>query len=258
MAEAQAIARVDARRWFYHWMALTCLGVAVLGFMPTFFVPLAQGTAAHPPMTYMHGLLFFGWTIFFCVQTWFAASGWMLAHREWGLLGVALATAMGFSVLIVALTRLHDVPPRTPQLVLNDVSGVIFFEVCVAAALANARRPETHKRFMLLGTVYMLGAPIGRWYGLVLFALLGPQALAVFTSNKPPSFFEMMIGMGPPLIAGLLILVAMAFDWQTRRRVSPIYAIGLPAMVLMGPVVTSLGFAAPWVAAIDWLRGFGG
>ena len=75
MTEAAIAPKADVRRWFYHWMALACLAISVLGFLPTFFVPVAQGTFARPPIVYVHGLLFFSWTIFFCTQTWLAASG---------------------------------------------------------------------------------------------------------------------------------------------------------------------------------------
>ena len=258
MTEATVSAKADVRRWFYHWMALTCLAISVVGFMPTFFVPVAQGTFAHPPMTYLHGLLFFSWTIYFCVQTRLAATGRVLAHREWGLLGVALATMMGVSVLTVALTRLHDSPPRSPGGVMADFSSTLFFEICIVAALANVRRPEAHKRFMLLATISMMGAPIGRWYGILMSMFIPPSMAPSFTSTEPPSLTLVFLLMGPGVVASLLIVAAMVFDWRTRRRVSPIYTIGLPALLALGPVAGVLATTPPWVAFVEWLKTFAG
>src|SRR5437868_2067154 len=95
--------RAELRIPFYAAMSALCLAVAVLGFAPTFFLPLAQGTFERPPVFYIHGLLFFSWTLYFCAQTWMIAAGRTLAHREWGVLGAGLAGAMVFSVMSVVV-----------------------------------------------------------------------------------------------------------------------------------------------------------
>lgn len=260
MTEAQALRSVE-RRSFYHWMALACLAISVLGFVPTFFLPIAQGTFTRPPTVYLHGLLFFSWVAFFCAQTWLASSGRILAHREWGLVGVALATAMAFSVMTMAIVGLHATPPKSPGLVLGDVWNIAFFEGCVIAALANVRRPEAHKRLMLLATISIIAAAIGRWYVLAILALLGPSApqlLARINASEPLEASTVLVMEGPLLLAALLIVAAMVFDHRSRRRVSPVYAIGLPVYLLGPPVIGLFAYTPMWLAIIDWLRGFGG
>ncbi len=94
-------AREGAPRRFYVWMAASCLAVAVLGFMPTYFLPVAKGTFKAEPMVHIHGFILFSWVTFFFVQTWLVAQGKTLAHRAWGMLGVAIVTAMTFIVTAV-------------------------------------------------------------------------------------------------------------------------------------------------------------
>jgi hypothetical protein len=265
MTEAVVTARTDARRWFYHWMALACLAVAVIGYIPTFFLPVARGTFVREPIIALHGMLFFAWIMFFCWQTWLAATGRTSRHREWGLVGVAIATAMAFSVGVVNVVRLNHGQPLTPTLVsppvfvLAQAWGIAFFEGCVVAALMNVRRPDVHKRLMLLATVSLLGAPIARWWERAFadrFAAANAAAAAGDTSLDPVMF---LLFNAPGVSASLLLVVAIVFDWRTRRRVSPVYAVGLPVFLLFPPLVFPLvGFSPAWVAVTTWFKGFGG
>ncbi|HVY88269.1 MAG TPA: hypothetical protein VG942_05330 [Hyphomonadaceae bacterium] len=257
MTGAQAAERVDARRWFYHWMALACLAVTLVGFLPTYFVPIAQGTLAREPMVHLHGLLFFAWIVFFCWQTWLAAMGRVTGHREWGMVGVGLAAAMAFSVITVDAVRLNQTPAEPPIFAMIHLSGILFFETCVVAALASVRRPEVHKRFMLLATISLLGAPIGRWWG-VLLGLSGGPASAASSLPSLDAGTLLLVTFGPPLSAAAVGAVAVAFDWSTRRRVSPIYAAGLPIYVVMSPVGAAIAATPAWLAVVDWIKHLGG
>src|SRR5687767_14821929 len=79
---------------FYVRMASVMVGVAFVGFVPTYWVPMARGTLAITPLVHAHALLFFGWVALFWTQTWLAAHGRLGRHRELGVVGVLLACAM--------------------------------------------------------------------------------------------------------------------------------------------------------------------
>ncbi|MGL5117231.1 MAG: hypothetical protein ACRC7C_18100, partial [Beijerinckiaceae bacterium] len=53
-------ARADERS-FYSRMAQVCLGIAVLGFAPTYWRGLATGTFHGGPIVHLHALIFYGW-----------------------------------------------------------------------------------------------------------------------------------------------------------------------------------------------------
>ena len=220
---ARAIAAPRAR-YFYFYMALSCVAVAFLGFAPTYWLPLASGSFPSMPVIHFHGMLFFTWTLYFAFQTWLAASGRIARHRTIGMIGVSLATAMTILGFLAAVNAMK----RSAALGLTDagiafaivpLSGIVFFAVVVALAIANTRRPETHKRLMLLAAISILDAAVARWF-LTFLAPPGPPG--------PPPVGVTII---PAFVAYPLLAVAIVFDWRTRGRPHPVYVYGGAALV---------------------------
>jgi hypothetical protein len=253
-AVAGRAAKVSSR-WFYAWMAFTCLAVAFVGFAPTYFVPLVQGQFAAPPIIHIHGLIFFGWTVLFSAQAWLVASGRTLAHREWGLLGVAWATAMVFVVFAAVVSRINQLSEagyRTEQLSFSwiQVSGILFFATVIAFAIVNVKRPETHKRLMLVGTISLLQAAIARWF--VVF--LAPPAPPGEVAPPPPLVFT----IPPGLVADILLVVAIVHDWRTRGKPHPVYIFGGLALLTMQLTAPLVGNTDGWRSVAAWIGSWGG
>src|SRR6202012_1271696 len=78
--------------------------IAFAGFVPSYFMKVANHTFTAPPIFHIHALLYFSWTLLNVAQTWFAATGRIYNHRNWGLLGIALGTGMVISVFLVIIT----------------------------------------------------------------------------------------------------------------------------------------------------------
>ena len=191
-------------------MALSCMAVAFLGFAPTYWLPMASGSFPSMPVIHFHGMLFFAWTLYFAFQTWLAASGRTARHRTIGMIGVSLATAMTIFGFLAAVNAMK----RSAALGLTDagiafaivpLSGILFFAVVFTLAIANTRRPETHKRLMLLAAISILDAAVARWF-LTFLAPPGP-------AGPPP----VPVTIAPALVACLLLVAAIVFDWRTPR-----------------------------------------
>ena len=219
---ARVIARPRAE-YFYVYMAMSCLAVAFLGFAPTYWMPLAQGTFQANPIVHIHGLVFFSWTIFFVWQSWLAASGRLARHRAVGLIGVSFATAMTILGTLVAINMMKgarraglDDAGKTFALV--PLAGIVFFAVFVAFAIGNVRRPEWHKRLLLVATVSLLEAAVARWY----FVFVLPPG--------PPGPPPVMATELPAMFGGLLLVIAIIYDWRQRGRPHPAYLIGLGSL----------------------------
>ena len=211
-------------RYFYFNMALACAAVAFLGFAPTFFLPLAKGKFSASPSVYVHGIVFFAWSLYFVFQAWLPVSGQTARHRSVGIIGVSLATAMtifGFLAGVTSMQRSAAIGQTDAGIAFSIVpwSGILFFAVVFATGVAMVRRPETHKRLMLLAGISILDAAVARWF-LTFLAPAGPP-------GPPPVAVTIM----PAFVAYLLLVVAVVYDWRTRGRPHAVYVIGGIALV---------------------------
>ena len=82
---------------------------------------------------------------------------------------------------------------------------MLFFAVVLALAIAMVRRPEIHKRLMLLASISLLDAAVARWF-LTFLAPPGPPGPPPVPVTIPPAF-----------VAYLLLVVAIVHDWRTPR-----------------------------------------
>jgi uncharacterized membrane protein YhaH (DUF805 family) len=193
------------------------------------------------------------------------AQGKVLAHRTWGMLGIAIVTAMIFIVMAVVSLRIAQAqlpgqPAGTAHAVRAfswvSISGLLFIVPVFTLAIVKLRDSETHKRLILLMTIAMLGAPIARWF-LTFLAPAGPPPVMVpglpFVS-APPIF----VTIAPALTGDLLWVAAMIYDWRTRGKVHPVYVFGGAVMLLLQLTVVPVAESSVWqsiAAAIGHLAG---
>nr|WP_321985695.1 hypothetical protein [uncultured Lichenicoccus sp.] len=228
-------------RNFYVWMAAGSLAVASLGFVPTYFQPIVRGTIAIEPVVHIHALVLFGWMALFFVQSWMVAHGRILAHRSWGMLGIAVVTAMCCLAVAIISLRISQasLPGQRSRLAhavrefeLVPFSMMLFFASVFAVAIVKIRRPETHKRLMLLFTIALLGAPVER---LFLVYLAPPRAPGPRLPPGLPIIHAppVLATIPPALFSDILLVVAILFDYRTRGRLHPVYLVGGVCLVLV-------------------------
>jgi hypothetical protein len=237
---ARAAAAAPAQ-YFYFNMALACMAVALIGFAPTYWLPLARGSFSASPVVHFHGLLFFAWTIYFAFQTWLAASGQTARHRSLGMIGVSLATAMtifGFLVSVTVMKESAAIGQKDQGIAFSIVplSGIAFFAIVVMLAIAANRRPEVHKRLMLLAGISLLDAAVARWF-LTFLAPPGP-------AGPPP----VPVTIVPAFVAYLLLVVAIVFDWRARGRPHPVYVYGGLALIAVKLMNWPISVTPAWHA----------
>ncbi|MDO9563776.1 MAG: hypothetical protein Q7J60_19335 [Bradyrhizobium sp.] len=226
-------------QYFYFYMALSCIAVAFLGFVPTYFVPMAAGKLPPMPAVHFHGLLFFIWTLYFAFQSWLAASGQVMRHRTTGMIGISLATAMvisGFQVSVHTMKRSAAIGMTDEGIAFAIVplSGMLFFAVVFALAIAYVRQKEIHKRLMLLAGISLLDAAVARWF-LTFLAPPGPLGPPPVPVTIPPAF-----------VASLLLVAAIIYDWRTRGRPHPVYVYGGIALLAVKLLNWPISGTAAW------------
>ena len=239
-------AAASGRTRFYLWMAVAMAAAAFLGFAPTFWIPLAQGIPEKIAVLAIHGALFFGWCLFLIYQTWLVASGQSARHRETGLIGISLATAMvifgtGAAINSAERAGAAGFGPVGETFMIVPMAGMFLFAGLMIAAIMNVRRPEWHKRLLLVATAIMLEAPLARPF--IAYVVMGGN-LPPFQGNvglaglggPPPPVMGVLI---PALIADLFIVAGMVFDWRTLGKVHPAYlwagGITLAEQILRDP-----------------------
>lgn len=212
--------RSDTRR-FHLWMAGVFVLIAFGGFTPTYWLPLANGAIHVPPIVHVHGFLLFSWTLFYFSQTALIASGRTLSHRSWGLFGIALFSVMICSIIATRVTMLklddaHGVGEAGKRFSAVVVLALPLMIGLFATAIANIRKPEVHKRLMLVLLASMMTPAIAR----VFLTFLAPAGAAA--AGPPPPF----VALPPSLVAFMLVVVAMVYDWRTRGRPHKAYVYG--------------------------------
>jgi hypothetical protein len=114
--------------------------------------------------------------------------------------------------------------------------GMLVFTTFVAAGIANVRRPEVHKRWMVLATFGILQAAIARWIMLV-----------------PAIGQPLRILIGAVIVDLMIIAVALVDARARGGRVHPVYVTGLALLVLVQWARAAVLDTAPWLRFTTWL-----
>lgn len=249
---AAARDRVGSERKFYLWLSGAIVIAAFGGFFPSFWGRMATGHSVGAPILYVHGLLFSVWVLFLFAQSALVASGQTLRHKDWGLAGVALAGMMAFSVPIavlnsIALADNAGFGDSARRFAIVPLVGLLLWGSLLIVAFANVRRPEVHKRLIIVASAAMLQAAIARVFILVMGVTGG-------VGPSPPVFVTIPAG----IIADLFIVAGMIYDWRTRGRPHSAYVIGGAAVLAVQLLVAPLSTTPQWMAivrGVETLRG---
>jgi hypothetical protein len=236
-----SIANAHRRSRFFVWMAALALLIALTGFAPTYWLPMAAGRS-FPPILHIHGAIFVAWNLLFLWQSWLVATNRTADHRQWGLLGIAVATAMVISVLLavqnsyVAAARI-GMEPQARAFSSVSLTGIAWFAILFTLAIRNVRKPDVHRRLLLGASVPLLQAAVARWFQV---ALTPPGAV-----GPPPVF----VAIPPGLVVWLIFFGALALhDRRSLGRLHPatIFVSGATMLVILLPLV--LGPSAAWAS----------
>jgi hypothetical protein len=189
-----------------------------------------------------HALVFALWLVLFIVQTRLVAAGRITLHRQLGLAGGGLAVAMlalGYATAVAGARRGFDLTFRGDPLgyMVFPLGSLVAFTVFVAAALRYRRRPDVHKRLMLLATVGpLLNAPSAHFF-----------ANTAALRGTPLPFLALMIA---------LLSASAVYDRVTRGRIHPVSLWGALLLFVWGNLqAVVIGPSAGWHRFAAWLTG---
>ncbi len=219
-------------QYFYFFMALLIAAVVIDGFSHTVNENLIHAAPPRPWLLWLHAALFTGWVAFFILQSGLVRTRNVRIHRTLGWLGAGLAAAMTVvgTVTAIVMRRFHmrveppDVAGPSTTLIMSFFD-IACFAVFVWLAVNWRRKPELHRRLMLIATISLTAAAFARM----------PNA----------TFANVWFYSG----VDALIVLGVLRDLLVMKRVHRVYWYALPVLVPMQVFVTRmmLSPAAWWV-----------
>jgi hypothetical protein len=239
MQATPAINRKRRERWFYIFMSIAAVITVFAGFSRTYYLRPYFNTAPLMPLLHLHGIVFTSWLALFLVQTTLVAAHRTDIHRRLGILGGVIAALMivigAATAVIRASQGATPVPGISPlSFLVVPLGDISVFAILVAAGFYYRRRPDVHKRLMMLATISILAAAIAR----LPFAIM--QA-------GPPAFFG---------LTDVFVLVCIVYDLITLKRVHRATALAALLIVASQPLRLILGGTHAWLAFAGWLTHF--
>ena len=211
-------------------MAIVILGTVFLGFARTFYLSGIYHTHLPNRLIAVHGTVFTAWIVLLIVQTGLVAGRRIALHRALGLFGAVLAASMVILGLAAATDSLARgfAPPGFPfgprVFYATPIFAMITFTTLIGAGLWMRSNGPAHKRLVLLATITLLPAAIGRWP----FAIIARVHILA------------------DLILYLLVLLIAAFDLWSLRRIHRVTIRGGIFLALLVNLAVPVGTTSAW------------
>jgi len=215
-------------KYFYLLMSLLIIAAVAYGFSFTVEKNLIHPAVPRPWILYVHATIFTGWLAFFLLQSILVRSRKVRWHRRWGGFGVVLGSMIpivGVSTAIV-MGR-FDIGVLHLTYVESSLIVPLFDMVCFTSTFPLAvywrKKPELHRRLMLVASCALTAAGFGRFI-------------------HPDYLFYGGVD--------LLIFLGVVRDLILDRRIHRVYLIVLP-LFIVGQVITTY---IAWYGVPFWMR----
>jgi hypothetical protein len=193
-------------KYFYLFMSVFIAVVVFYGFSFTVNKNLIHPAIQRPSILWVHGIVFSGWLFFFILQSALVRARSVRWHRNVGWFGAVLGVSvfmLGISTtLTMARFYLHVLNRHEAQFLIVPFWDIMCFGVCFALAIVWRKKPEHHRRMMLLATCALSAAGWGR---------LPYLSTGGFYAG-----------------VDLLLILGLVRDLIVNRQVHAVYKIGLP------------------------------
>lgn len=186
------------RKYYFLIANILLLLLSVIGFSDNLFTNVTQKSNSDPKFI-IHGLFCFAWFIILIIQTNFIRSGNYKAHMKLGISGVVAAVGVTLTILYIFV-----VVYKGWDAMFFIVKANRFFlptyALFVWLGYKNRETAIKHKRYMYIGTLFML-API---------------------LDRAANHFPMSADIFVALVWNMFFLTLFIYDWITLRRIHPI------------------------------------
>ena len=225
-----------AERVFFSAMAILLCVVVIIGFTPTYFGAGLMRAPLPNTLLHVHGAAFSLWMILYVAQTALISAKKVAWHRTFGTIAFCLPPIMivlGTIAGIDAIARGVQIGPLDP-LTSSAIPliGIWAFAILIYASWRARRKPDAHKRLILLATASLTEAAFGRfpWKSL----------------GIPPAG-------GAVLGITIFVVLLLAYDLFSLHRVHRSTMWAGPMIFLVSALSVPIGMTPPWHAFAGFL-----
>jgi hypothetical protein len=220
-----------AERIFFGGMAILLCAVVIVGFSPTYYGAGMLRAPLPSPILHVHGAVFTVWMLLYLVQSALISARRVKWHRSLGVIAFCLPPVMVVLAVIAALDALHRgvrIGPLDSAVSLAiPLLGIFSFSVVIYASWQTRRRPDAHKRLILLATIALVDAALGRF---------------------PWHAVSMTPGAGAVAGLGFLILLVIGYDLISLHRIHRSTMWAAPFIFVFGAFAVPIGMTPAWHA----------
>lgn len=209
------------QKGFFLYLTFAMLALSIWGFSDNLIWDVGQPSNSDPKFV-VHGLFFLSWMIILVVQANFIRTKNYRLHQTVGtgasvvLIGLVVSTVYVFAAIWNGWENME------PFVKANRILFASFVILISAALFVRHRAHESHKRLMVVGTLFVMEPMLSRVYGTfeitVLRTLTDPQ-LDFY-------WYVMVFGLWIALFASLFVN-----DWMQFRRIHPVTLGGIVWLV---------------------------
>jgi hypothetical protein len=218
-------------RIFYSGMAVLLCVCVFIGFSPTYYQAGLLRAPLPSPILHVHGPVFTLWMLLFVVQAAFISARRVAWHRSLGTVAFCLPPLMivlGVWAAVDAFHRGARIGPLPSEVSLAiPLVGILGFAIVIFASWRARRRPDAHKRLILIATIGLVSAALGRF----------PWSRIGF----PPA-------AGAVTGVGILLLILLGYELISIRRIHRSTMWAAPLVFLSVALGVPIGMTPAWHA----------
>ena len=195
----------NSKPTFFTAIAFVGIAAVLIGFLKTFIVPILSGTKTWPFSIYLHASFVFGWLLIFLSQSILIQNRKYKIHIAIGRWATIVAIGASISIIPAALYQCkRELGEGAGQVAISSILGsftsACIFLLLVAFAVGYRKKPQTHKRLMLLATIILIWPAWFRWRH-------------YFPTVKRPDIWFAVV------LSDSLIIVAFIWDWLKNKSI---------------------------------------
>ncbi|EMR01351.1 hypothetical protein [Cesiribacter andamanensis] len=194
------------KRDYFFWVSVFLLVLSLIGFSDNLFFDVGQESNSDPKFI-VHGLFFLAWFLLLVGQSWHIRKKNYRTHIALGSIGMLIGLGVVLSTFWV-FVAVYEGWAVMPEHVKANRFLTASFALLVLLAYLYRKYGAWHKRFLLMGTIYVLGPVIGR-----VADKLGAESLSTFV------LYEAVIWNG-------LFISLFIYDWSQHKTIHPISWVG--------------------------------